>query len=137
MTDLTKQELLERAIEIRTETQIGANTAERVGSLFEDIIRFMGGLVPAVVSIGELDTVIVLIGTESGSIPFPTEATASLDNDEEIILDIVWDTGSSIPNYDKDVESTYIFSCQLEMISGIANPNNVTASIDIIVSGSI
>lgn len=134
MEDVTKKTLLERAIEIKTETQIGANTADRVGSLFEDIIRFMGALTPAIASVQEFDPIEISTGVESGSISFPTEATASLDNDEEIILDIIWDIESSVPEYDKDVEGTYTFSGNLVVIPGIANPNNITGSIDVIVT---
>ena len=46
--------MLSRATTIRTETQVGANTAERVGSLFEDIIT--GSVVSAFELVGNNNT---------------------------------------------------------------------------------
>lgn len=135
MTQLTKQGLLVRAIEIKTETQIGANTADRVGSLLEDMITFMGGLVPAVVSVASMDDIEVLLGTEVGSISFPSTASVTLDNDEIVELNVSWSEDST-PTYDSSSEDYYAFTGSLELTQGIANPNNIMAYVDVHVSGS-
>lgn len=42
MSDISRTELLQDATGIRQETATGANTADRVGKMFEDIIKYIG-----------------------------------------------------------------------------------------------
>jgi hypothetical protein len=135
MTQLTKQGLLTRAIEIKTETQIGANTADRVGSLLEDMILFMGGLVPAVYSVAEMEDIEVSIGTELNTISFPSTASVTLDNEEIVDLNVSWSEDST-PTYDSASEYYYTFTGSLELTQGIANPNDIMAYVDVHVYGS-
>ena len=71
-------------------------------------------------------------GTQLAGVSLPATVTANLDDGSTASVVVTWDTGT--PTYDGDTNGTYTFSGTLTPTTGIINPNNVKATVDVVIS---
>ncbi len=133
MEPITKEQLLERALQIKEETQIGANTADRVGGLLVDMISYLSSITSlAIKSVPEIEDINVDNGTEIEALVLPETVEVTLINDKSKTLAVSWDTAS--PTYDGDIAETYTFTGTIILEIGYANPLSLTVTVDVIVA---
>lgn len=82
-----------------------------------------------IISVSTLDDIEVNQGTVIDDINLPNSVTVTLEDNSIIELRVSWDTS----NYNSDILGTYQLVGTLELIEGISNTNNLTATINIIV----
>jgi hypothetical protein len=84
----------------------------------------------AVFSVPSVDDINVDNGTSVSDINLPSTLDVTLGNNTTTTAAVTWDTSS----YDGDVAGTYIFTGALTLPNGIINPNNLIASVNVIVA---
>jgi hypothetical protein len=85
----------------------------------------------AIASLASIDDITVAFGTALSDIGLPTSITAVVSDSTQGVL-VMWDGGT--PAYDSNIAGTYVFSGTLNSLpDGIANPDDIKASINIIV----
>lgn len=82
-----------------------------------------------IIHVSTLDDIEVNQGTVIDDINLPETVTVTLEDNSTIELRVSWDTS----NYNGDIAGTYQLVGTLELIEGISNTNNLTATINIIV----
>ena len=85
-----------------------------------------------ITSVETLSSINVDHGTPLNNISLPTTVTVNLSNSTTTSAAITWDGGT--PVYDPDTAGTYSFSGTLSLPSDVFNPENIKATVDVIVS---
>ena len=92
----------------------------------------------AITEVGNILDFFVNVGTPLEEIGLPESVVVTLENDETITLDVIWDEGT--PPYDGDVIGSYLFEGTLVLVDGISNPDDLFATVLVLVveiSGSL
>ena len=86
-----------------------------------------------ITAVQPLDDIIVPLGTPEEELELPEFVEVELDNDpdETMLVPVTWVSGD--PEYDETTEGTYPFIGYLEPEDWILNPDELTASVDVIV----
>jgi uncharacterized repeat protein (TIGR02543 family) len=92
--------------------------------------NFSAVAVLAVARVFPVASVTVDNGTPVVNITLPTTVIVALSNGTTKIFSVIWNTGS----YDSATPGTYTFVGTLTLPSGVTNPNNLTASVNVIVT---
>lgn len=92
--------------------------------VLEEIIEY------EIVAVELFDDIAVEYGTLFENLVLPETATVTLENDATETLDITWLQGA----YDGNTADTYTLTGELQLITGIINPNNFTATINVTVN---
>ncbi|EKQ53620.1 MULTISPECIES: Ig-like domain-containing protein [unclassified Clostridium] len=87
-----------------------------------------------ITSVDSLNDKTVANGTDKNSIGLPETVDVTLSNGITTSAAVTWDNGS--PAYDGNTSRTYRFTGTLTLPDGVLNPNNYTASINVIVQAS-
>jgi len=90
-----------------------------------------GGKKSIITEVLILDDVTVEKGISLNAIGLSTSVQVKLSNGSTRYVDVNWDSGT--PSYNSNKTGTYQFTGTLTMPSGITNPENLTASISVIV----
>lgn len=85
--------------------------------------------VSSVVSIPQID---VANGTLLASIGLPNTVTLNLSDSSTTNVNVTWDNGT--PVYNDAVAGTYTFSGTFNVSGNISNPNNIAATVDVVVA---
>jgi len=91
--------------------------------------------IPTVTSVDSISTISVPFGTDLSTLiasDLPTAVGVEMSDASSQDADVTWDGGS--PTYDGNTAQTYTFTGTL---SGVANPSNLTASINVIVNPAV
>ena len=88
-----------------------------------------------VTSVITLNDISVTNGTSLGSVPFPATVSVNLSDTNTTTATVSWDNGS--PVYNGNTAGTYVFTGTLTLPAGVTNPNNVTATVNVIVASPI
>ena len=83
-----------------------------------------------IVGVQELDDISVEFGTSFAALQLPATVIVSLENEEEETLNVIWAQGT----YNGNIAETYTLVGTLQLIVGIENPENITASINVTVN---
>jgi hypothetical protein len=83
-----------------------------------------------IVSVINPEPISVETGVTFEELPLPETVTVTLDNNQNISLEVIWNEG----DYNSDVPGGYILDGDLLLTEGIANPDNLMAQIEVIVS---
>ncbi|MBW6479398.1 MAG: Ig-like domain-containing protein, partial [Bacteroidales bacterium] len=83
-----------------------------------------------IVSVINPEPISVETGIVFDDLPLPETVTVTLDNNQIINLDVLWHEG----DYDPDTPGNYFLDGDLILTEGIANPENLIAQIEVIVS---
>jgi hypothetical protein len=88
-----------------------------------------------IVSVETFDPIVVDFETTFDNLNLPAQAEVTLDNSETAMLDITWYQG----NYPSsgDVAGEYTLTGDLVLISGIINPDQITAEISVTISDEV
>ncbi len=92
----------------------------------------------AIIEVGYILDIFVDLGTPLEEVDLPEGVVVTLENDETIMLDVIWDEGT--PPYDGDVTGSYLFEGALVLVDGISNPDDLFANVLVVVvetSGSL
>ncbi len=89
----------------------------------EEVIEY------AIISVEEFEDITVDYGTTFGELVLPENAVVTLENSETESLIVDWAEG----DYDGLTAGTYNLIGTLQLVEGIINPDNYTASINVIV----
>ncbi len=89
----------------------------------------------AISSINIIGDTNVANGTALGSVGLPANVGATLSDTSTSTLAVTWDGGT--PSYSTTVAGTYTFTGSLTLPSGVTNPNNLTAKVNVIVAPPI
>lgn len=87
-----------------------------------------------VTDVADIADITVANGTNKSDAGLPTEVEVTLNDGDKQNVDVNWDNGD--PDYDKFVAGTYVFTGVLDLPTGVVNPNNVEASVKVIVGDS-
>jgi hypothetical protein len=87
----------------------------------------------AIVSVEALEDITVDFGTLFAALPLPATVEVTLDDTSTEILNVTWEQGT----YNGNVDGTYTLVGNIELIAGITNPENIKASISVIVSPEV
>lgn len=87
----------------------------------------------ALIGVQPVSNITVAYGTELSSLGLPSNATITLNDNTIANVAVTWDVGT--PNYDGRVAGTYTFTGTLNLPSGVSNPNNIEASVNVVVEG--
>ncbi|MBS4013731.1 MAG: Ig-like domain-containing protein [Bacteroidetes bacterium] len=90
-------------------------------------------ILPVIVSVEALDDITVDFGTTFAALPLPSAVEVTLDDASTEILNVIWEQGT----YNGNVDGTYTLEGVLQLTASIENPENIKASIDVIVSPEI
>jgi len=83
-----------------------------------------------IISVINPDPISVENGIAFGELPLPETVTATLDNNQNISLEVLWHEG----DYDSNTPGNYYIDGDLLLTEETANPDNLTAQIEVIVS---
>lgn len=86
--------------------------------------------------ISKIDTISdieVANGTDLDEVGLPGDVDIRLSDNATTSAAVTWDGGT--PNYDGDIAGTYTFTGTLNLPSGVSNPNNIKASVNVVVKG--
>jgi hypothetical protein len=83
-----------------------------------------------IVSVTNPQPVSVETGIAFEDLPLPGTVNVTLDNNQNISLEVLWHEG----DYDPDTPGSYFLDGDLILTEGISNPDSLTAQIEIIVS---
>ncbi len=88
-------------------------------------------VLPTITTANTINTITVPNGTVFSSVELPTKVSFSLSNSKTTSAAVVWDGGT--PTYDGQTAGTYVFSGMLASSNEYINPNNVKASVSVVV----
>ncbi|ADU32068.1 Ig-like domain-containing protein [Evansella cellulosilytica] len=92
--------------------------------------------VPLTVSaIPSLNNINVALGTELDTIFFPQEVEVSLNDGSKKTIPVQWDKENT--SFDKNSPGEYVFNGELDLPENISNPNNLMASITIVLEDEV
>ncbi len=83
-------------------------------------------------SVSNLSDISVAKGTAKSEIGLPDTVDVGLNNNTTTSAAVVWNDGN--PNYDGDTLGTYTFTGTITLSDGLINPNNLEASVNVIVT---
>ncbi|GAU76799.1 Ig-like domain-containing protein [Fusibacter sp. 3D3] len=91
----------------------------------------------SVTSVGTLSTIHVDNGTELSAVALPATVSINLSNSTPSTTSaaVVWDGGT--PAYDGNTAGTYTFSGALSLGHDVYNPNNLKASVSVVVASPV
>jgi len=131
-TELTQQQLhaIEQAAD-QAAREASQQTAERISQDTKEK-EDKKAQTPNIISVAPLSNINVSYGTAIESAGLPASVTITLDDSTTPSAGIVWDGGT--PAYNGNTAGTYIFSGVLNLQAGVANADNLKASVSIIVT---
>jgi len=88
---------------------------------------------PKIIGVAEIANITVDFGTAFDDIGLPAKVQVTLDDDSTPELDVDWDEG----DYDGSVPGTYTLYGDLVLTEGIENPDNLKASVNVIVKEEV
>ncbi|TVQ86853.1 MAG: T9SS C-terminal target domain-containing protein [Bacteroidetes bacterium] len=83
-----------------------------------------------IVSVTNPEPISVETGVPFEELPLPDSLSVTLDNNESINLEVIWHEGE----YDPDTPDNYLLDGDLVLTEGVANPDNLQAQIEVIVT---
>jgi hypothetical protein len=86
----------------------------------------------SIIGISSIGDINVLYGTKLADLKLPGRVTATLDDGNTKSFALTWNTGQ--PKYDGDLAREYVFTGVLTLTDGFVNPNNLTATVKVIVT---
>ncbi len=92
----------------------------------------------AIIEVGYVLDIFVDVGTPPEEVGLPESVVVTLESEETIALDVIWDEGN--PPYDGDAIGSYLFEGTLVLVDGVSNPDDLVASALVVVveiSGSV
>ncbi len=84
-----------------------------------------------IASVEEVDDITVFYGTELADVGLPAHLLATTEDSYEVSLSVNWDSGT--PEFNSEVPDTYVFTGTLALIPGFTNPNDIVATVNVIV----
>ncbi|HPD24843.1 MAG TPA: PCMD domain-containing protein, partial [Bacteroidales bacterium] len=104
---------------------VSGETFATNSAIFVDNLYFEYPQSQEIISVGDFNPIYVSYGTLFSQLPLPEQAWVTLDDNSNELLNVVWNQGPYPSN--GDIPGEYILEGDLELVSGILNPNNLKA----------
>jgi hypothetical protein len=108
---------------------VSGETFATNSAIFVDNLYFEYPQSQEIISVGDFNPIYVSYGTLFSQLPLPEQAWVTLDDSSNELLNVVWNQGPYPSN--GDIPGEYILEGDLELVSGILNPNNLKAYITV------